>query len=144
MSKSVLDTIREYEAEDDRNRDDLERHNLELALCDRMIAMREEAGLTQAQLAARLGFSQGYVAKLENGAYDRCGIGTLRTFSIALGYDIDLNSLFKPSFSVQLPTAAVETLTKAVFDAKEDLFDFPAFCKSDAGKRARRRDQIAA
>jgi transcriptional regulator with XRE-family HTH domain len=96
MSKSVLDTIREYKQASPENKQEIETHSLELDLCDRMVELRENAGLTQAALAENLGFTQGYIAKLENGAYDRCGIGTLRTFALALGCDIDLESLFKP------------------------------------------------
>ena len=95
MSKSVLDTIREYTR--DPNRDQAIRTaDLELDLCDRLVEMREKAGLTQRQLAERLGFTQGYVAKLENGAYDRSGIGTLRAFALALGNDVDLDHFFVP------------------------------------------------
>jgi len=95
MSKSVLVTIREYTR--DPNRDQAIRTvDLELDLCDRMVEMREDAGLTQRQLGERLGFTQGYIAKLENGAYDRAGIGTLRMVALALGYDIDLDHFFMP------------------------------------------------
>lgn len=95
MSKSVLETLREY-SQDTAKAQSLKTHDLELDLCDRMVELREAANLTQKQLAEKLNFSQGYVAKLENGAYDRCGIGTLRTFALALGFDIDLAQLFQP------------------------------------------------
>lgn len=95
MSKSVLDTVREY-TQDPQRRQDVETHDLELELCDRMIELREKAGLTQEALANIIGCTQGYIAKLENGAYDRCGIGTLRKFALALGNDINLEGLFKP------------------------------------------------
>jgi transcriptional regulator with XRE-family HTH domain len=96
MSKSVLDTIREYKESSPEVKQKIETHELELELCERMVELREDAGFTQAELAERLGFTQGYVAKLENGAYDRCGVGTLRTFALALGYDLDLKHLFEP------------------------------------------------
>lgn len=96
MSKSVLDTILEYKESSPEVKQKIETHELELELCERMVELREDAGLTQAALAENLGFTQGYVAKLENGAYDRCGIGTLRTFALALGYDLDIDNLFVP------------------------------------------------
>lgn len=96
MSKTVLDTIREFKESSPDVKQKIETHELELELCERMIELREDAGLTQAALAETLGFTQGYVAKLENGAYDRCGIGTLRTFALALGYDLDIDNLFVP------------------------------------------------
>jgi transcriptional regulator with XRE-family HTH domain len=96
MSKSVVDTIREYKESSAETKQKIETHELELELCERMIELREDAGLTQSALAQKLGYTQGYVAKLENGAYDRSGIGTLRTFALALGYDLDLDNLFVP------------------------------------------------
>lgn len=96
MSKSVLDTIREYKNTSPGIKQKIETNELELELCERMIELREDAGLTQSELAEKLGYTQGYVAKLENGAYDRAGIGTLRTFALALGYDLDIDNLFVP------------------------------------------------
>jgi|HubBroStandDraft_4_1064222.scaffolds.fasta_scaffold00107_9 transcriptional regulator with XRE-family HTH domain len=95
LSKSVLETIREY-TKDPQKEQALKTIDLELDLCDRMVEMREDAGLTQRELGTRLEFTQGYVAKMENGGFDSCGVGTLRTFALALGYDIDLNHLFTP------------------------------------------------
>jgi transcriptional regulator with XRE-family HTH domain len=96
VSESVLQTIDEY-GKDSAARERLEVADLELELCDRMVDLRKRAGLTQRQLADRLGFSQAYIAKLENGAYDSCGIGTLRTFARALGHDINIDALFTPA-----------------------------------------------
>jgi transcriptional regulator with XRE-family HTH domain len=69
----------------------------ELALADRMTEMRLDAGLTQAELAERLGKTQAYVAKMEAGGYDRCGIGTLQTFARALGHQLDAAAMFVSS-----------------------------------------------
>lgn len=95
MSKSVLDTIAEY-SKDSENLRDLQTSEVELELCDQMIELRDLAGLTQKELADKMGFTQGYIAKLENGGYDRCGIGTLRRFALALYHDINLDGFFKP------------------------------------------------
>lgn len=66
----------------------------ELALAERMTDMRLDAGLTQIELAGRLGKTQAYVAKMEAGGYDRCGIGTLQTFARALGHRLDVAAMF--------------------------------------------------
>ena len=66
----------------------------EIDLCDRMVTMRLESGLTQSELAKRLGKSQAYVAKMESGGYDRCGIGTMRTFARAMGCDLAVSTMF--------------------------------------------------
>ena len=68
----------------------------ELQLSEKMIDLRLAAGLTQKQLAERLGISQAYVAKLESGGYDKAGIGTLRGIALALGHDLAFDSMFVP------------------------------------------------
>lgn len=96
MGKPVLQTIDEYKT-DPEARERLATAEFELELCDRMVSMREQAGLTQQQLAERLGCTQAYIAKLENGAFDRCGIGTLRRVARALGHDVNIDALFTPN-----------------------------------------------
>lgn len=122
MSKSVLDTINEY-SRDPHNRESLETHAIEIELCDLMIEMRRQAGLTQEDLARRVGFSQAYIAKLENGAYDRAGIGTLRRFALALGHDINIGAMFKPIANVwpSYPWNAI----RLIFPRNERLTDEP-------------------
>jgi len=100
-----------------------------------MVELRENAGLTQTALAETLGFTQGYIAKLENGAYDRCGIGTLRTFALALGYDIDLENLFKPvvAYSSQSYPASIIRLvykSKGPYSQGVPLIDWTESLKS--------------
>ncbi len=67
-----------------------------LAVTRLLTRLRKDAGLTQSQLAERIGRRQAYVAKLEGGAYDRCSLPTLRTFARALGYDIDIHKMIRP------------------------------------------------
>jgi transcriptional regulator with XRE-family HTH domain len=65
-----------------------------LDLAERMTAMRHAAGLSQQQLADRVGRKQPFIARLEKGAYDRCGLSTLRTFARAMGFDINSSTMF--------------------------------------------------
>lgn len=117
MAKSVLETINEYTKDADA-KERLETADLELELCDQMVELRERAGLTQHAFAARLNYSQAYIAKLENGGYDNCGIGTLRKFVRALGYDIKIDRLFVPNGS---PLAtALESCSAAASAAAEE------------------------
>lgn len=67
---------------------------IKLDLAERMTEMRRAAGLSQQELADRVGRKQPFVARLELGAYDRCGLGTLRTFARAMGFDIDSSRMF--------------------------------------------------
>ncbi len=67
---------------------------IRLDLAERMTRMRREAQLSQQQLADRVGRKQSFVARLERGAYDRCGLSTLRTFARAMGFDLDASQMF--------------------------------------------------
>jgi transcriptional regulator with XRE-family HTH domain len=58
------------------------------ALLDRLVAARREAGLTQTELAARMGTSQSAVARLENGDLD-ARLSTLERYAAALGRTVD-------------------------------------------------------
>ncbi len=60
-----------------------------------MKLMRVRAGISQAELAKRIGKKQPFVARLEAGAYDRCEMSTLRTIMRALGRDFDFSKMTK-------------------------------------------------
>lgn len=51
----------------------------------RLRELREEAGLTQAQLAERIGVGQRQVSKIEHGDLDSAKIGTIRSYLEAVG-----------------------------------------------------------
>ncbi|WP_425953351.1 helix-turn-helix domain-containing protein [Xylanimonas sp. McL0601] len=51
----------------------------------RLRELREEAGLTQAELAERIGVGQRQVSKIEHGDLDNAKIGTIRSYLEAAG-----------------------------------------------------------
>ena len=51
----------------------------------RLRELREQAGLTQAQLAARIGVGQRQVSKIEHGDLDSAKISTIRSYLEAVG-----------------------------------------------------------
>lgn len=51
----------------------------------RLRELREQAGLTQAQLAERIGVGQRQVSKIERGDLDNARIGTIRSYLEAVG-----------------------------------------------------------
>lgn len=51
----------------------------------RLRELREEAGLTQAQLAERIGVGQRQVSKIESGDLESAKIGTIRRYLEAVG-----------------------------------------------------------
>lgn len=55
-----------------------------------LVEARQAAGLTQAQMAQRLGVSQSQVAKIERRGYEAYTLTTLRRYVLALGQDFTL------------------------------------------------------
>ena len=55
-----------------------------------LVEARQEAGLTQAQLAERLGVTQSQVARIEKRGYEAYTLTTLRRYVQALGDDFRL------------------------------------------------------
>jgi hypothetical protein len=107
MAKSVLETIREEYARGGGERERLLEADFEFDVADRLVEMRMNAGLTQEQLANKVGCSQAYVAKLENGGYDVGGLPMVRRFALALGYDINVDLMFVPLALSHAPEPAV-------------------------------------
>ena len=64
----------------------LERRRLQRALA----AKRQEAGLTQAEVANRMDTSQSAVARIEAGDVD-AKMSTLQRYAIAIGYEIEFS-----------------------------------------------------
>ena len=55
-----------------------------------LVEARQDAGLTQADVAGRLGVSQAQVARIEKRGYDSYTLNTLRRYVDALGGDFSL------------------------------------------------------
>lgn len=51
----------------------------------RLRELREQAGLTQAQLAERIGVGQRQVSKIEHGDLENAKVGTIRSYLEAVG-----------------------------------------------------------
>lgn len=56
----------------------------------RLRELRENAGLTQAQLAERIGVGQRQISKIEHGDLDTAKIGTIRRYLEAIGGSLSL------------------------------------------------------
>ncbi|NLG54089.1 MAG: helix-turn-helix transcriptional regulator [Rhodococcus sp.] len=54
----------------------------------RLRELREAAGLTQTQLAERIGVSQRQISKIERGDLNNSKLGTIRKYAAAIGGDI--------------------------------------------------------
>lgn len=58
------------------------------ALLNELVAVRREHGLSQTEIAARMGTSQSAVARLEHGDVD-ARLSTLERYAAALGWTVD-------------------------------------------------------
>jgi transcriptional regulator with XRE-family HTH domain len=73
------------------NKDDLDN---EFELLESIIKARESAGLTQEELAKRIGTKQPALSRLERGGFQKANIETLRKIAEAL--DVKLVIKFQP------------------------------------------------
>lgn len=63
----------------------------EFGLLDEMLKARASAGLTQAEVADRIGTTQSAIARLESGSASHSpSIATLRRYAEALGYRVEV------------------------------------------------------
>lgn len=75
---------------DPENRRIYEEESRQLELWLQLVEARQAAGLTQEQLAKRMGVSQAQVARIEKRGYDSHSLHTLRRYVSALGDDFTL------------------------------------------------------
>lgn len=57
----------------------------------KLVELREQAGLTQKELASRIHTSQQAVSRLESGVYRGYTLSILEKIAIALGYTLDIS-----------------------------------------------------
>ena len=72
-------------------------HQIDLALLVR--EMREDAGLTQSELAAKVGTTQSVIARLEDAEYTGHSLTMLQRIASACGVALMLHAEKKPNFS---------------------------------------------
>jgi DNA-binding XRE family transcriptional regulator len=72
-----------------------------------LVEARQAAGLTQEQLARRLGVSQAQVARIEKRGYDAYTLTTLRRYIQALGEGFRLEVKVRQPMAQEQPTYAI-------------------------------------
>ena len=84
--------MRAYRAENERDvRREYEGLKEEFEILDEILKARTDAGVTQAELAARIGTTQSAVARLETAMGKHSpSIGTLKRYASALGYRLQV------------------------------------------------------
>lgn len=72
-----------------------------------LVEARHAAGLTQKQVAERMGVSQAQVARIEKAGYDGYTLRTLRRYLDALGDEFSLAVAVKKSETIEQPHASL-------------------------------------
>lgn len=89
------------------------------ALIRELVAARERAGLTQAEVARLMGISQSAVARIESGARDP-HLSTLRRYAVAVGVTVE-HVLEHPS---RARSDARPYLPRVALDRDDEAFDW--------------------
>jgi len=91
MTKSVKDHLAEHPVDPGR----VEAHKRRMLAQTRgmqLRELREDLGLTQAQLAASIGVGPRQVSRIERGDLNDVRVGTLRAHAAALGAELSINT----------------------------------------------------
>lgn len=72
----------------------------------RLREIREEQGVTQAELAERMSLTQPTISALEAGDLDRSGLATLKSYVEALGGTVEVTATFGSRRLLLSPTVA--------------------------------------
>ncbi len=75
-------------------------HQIDLALLVR--EMREDAGMTQAELARKIGTTQSVIARLEDAEYTGHSLAMLERIAAACGVNLKLHAEKKPNFDCEV------------------------------------------
>lgn len=89
MARTLKDFLTEHPVDRDRVEVHKQRMLAEVRAY-RLRELREQAGLTQAQLAERIGVGQRQVSKIEHGDLDSAKVGTIRSYLEAVGGKLTL------------------------------------------------------
>jgi DNA-binding XRE family transcriptional regulator len=91
QKEKSYDEWREKFLADPENRRIYEEEAAKKELWLQLVEARQKAGMTQKELAERIGVSQAQVARMEKSGYDSYTLTSLRRYLAALGSDYVLN-----------------------------------------------------
>jgi len=93
---ALAKSLKDFLAQNPVDRDRVEKHKQRMLAevrAYRLRELREQAGLTQAELAERIGVGQRQVSKIEHGDLENAKIGTIRNYLEAVGGELSLEYL---------------------------------------------------
>lgn len=88
--KTLMDEIRDELAQDRELHSAYQRELARLKLANQIATLRQHAGLSQAQLAERIGTKQAGVARMERASYAGFTVTTLAKIAAATGATLDI------------------------------------------------------
>jgi len=97
--ETAMDLIRELEGDDPAIQEMLREERINLEVAQMIYDGRNAAGLTQSQLADRVGTSQSAIARLEDADYEGHSLSMLRRIGEALNQKIEIRFVPKDSES---------------------------------------------
>lgn len=92
----TLETLKQKALQDPSVSAEYDRLEPEFELIDRLLTMRRHAGLTQEQIAERMGTHKSNISRLERGRSNPSW-NLLRKYATVCGYDIHLVASQRPS-----------------------------------------------
>ena len=92
MAMKSLKALKKEAFKDKAVRDEYERLAGEFEFIDQLISMRSKAGLTQDELAKRIGTAKSNISRLERGRGNPSW-GTLQKYAKACGYRVKLEAV---------------------------------------------------
>ena len=93
----------------------VEERMAEMRIEQELVALREKNGLSQRDLAERIGASQPYIAKLESGRVKNLGLKTLVKYAAATGtrLTVRFESMPRPRKAAARPVAVATTRARS-------------------------------
>jgi DNA-binding XRE family transcriptional regulator len=90
----TLDSVLEEKLQDPKFREQYEQAYYEFTIADKIAKARESAGLTQKQLAERIGMARQTICQLENASNRSYTLQMLYKIAVATGMELDIQ--FRP------------------------------------------------
>ncbi len=94
----ILDADHPPTAEDQRLRD---RFDQWMDVAEQIYALRTRAGLTQKELAKRVGTTESVICRLEDAYYDRHSMAMLRRIAAAAGHKVEVRFVADENCALQ-------------------------------------------
>lgn len=119
--QSVLDMVRD--TADQQFAEDFEQRLADYSVSTQLLVLRNREGLTQAELAKRMGCPQNRISKIEHTPNDKIRLGDLHSYVAALDVDIMIQIGHK--------RRAVDRIKCAAFDIKHELDSLAQLAQKD-------------